>query len=629
METALQILNEYWGYDSFREPQERIIASVLNKKNTIALLPTGGGKSICFQVPALVTTGVCIVVSPLIALMEDQVNNLKDKNIKATTIPSGTSQEDIVRLFDNIRFGNYKFLYLSPERLQSKFIQDKIAQLNVNLIAVDEAHCISEWGHDFRPSYLKINILKEIHPEVPIIALTATATQKVIDDITTTLRLKSPTLFKKSFKRDNLAYQIYFTEDKLYKLQQIVKKIKAPSIVYVNTRNKTKEISAFLNANGYKSCFYHGGMSAIEKSKAFDSWMKERTPIVVATNAFGMGIDKPNVRVVVHLNLPNSVENYVQEAGRGGRDGKKAFSVVLTNESDIEATQELQLKALPTLLEIREVHLKLYQHYQIAKGELIEDAFEFDLVAFCNKYNFIPNKTFNCLQILHNNGVVLFDTNPKQKSSIRFVVSNQAMQQYKSESSFKLKAFLNYILRFYAGVFENDIHIDEFFIAKQLETTSWTVVSYLEKLKEEGILEYTTTTNNTLLYFLHPREDNITINRISNTITSYLQQKHYKTKELVRFIKNDDICRSMQILYYFGEKKAEKCGMCDVCLNEKQLFKECTKEIIDLLVAEKELTSREIANLLLYTEADILINLRNMLSEEIIALNNYNKYFLI
>ena len=629
METALQILNEYWGYDSFREPQERIIASVLNKKNTIALLPTGGGKSICFQVPALVTTGVCIVVSPLIALMEDQVNNLKDKNIKATTIPSGTSQEDIVRLFDNIRFGNYKFLYLSPERLQSKFIQDKIAQLNVNLIAVDEAHCISEWGHDFRPSYLKINILKEIHPEVPIIALTATATQKVIDDITTTLRLKSPTLFKKSFKRDNLAYQIYFTEDKLYKLQQIVKKIKAPSIVYVNTRNKTKEISAFLNANGYKSCFYHGGMSAIEKSKAFDSWMTEKTPIVVATNAFGMGIDKPNVRVVVHLNLPNSVENYVQEAGRGGRDGKKAFSVVLTNESDIEATQELQLKALPTLLEIREVHLKLYQHYQIAKGELIEDAFEFDLVAFCNKYNFIPNKTFNCLQILHNNGVVLFDTNPKQKSSIRFVVSNQAMQQYKSESSFKLKAFLNYILRFYAGVFENDIHIDEFFIAKQLETTSWTVVSYLEKLKEEGILEYTTTTNNTLLYFLHPREDNITINRISNTITSYLQQKHYKTKELVRFIKNDDICRSMQILYYFGEKKAEKCGMCDVCLNEKQLFKECTKEIIDLLVAEKELTSREIANLLLYTEADILINLRNMLSEEIIALNNYNKYFLI
>ncbi|PHO00480.1 RecQ family ATP-dependent DNA helicase, partial [Rhodobacteraceae bacterium 4F10] len=293
---SLQILKHYWGYNSFRKPQQEIITEVLAGNNVVSLLPTGGGKSICFQVPALVKKGVCIVVSPLISLMQDQVSNLVDKGIKATLIPSGSTQDEIITLFDNIRFGNTKFLYISPERLQSRFIQEKIKQLNVNLIAIDEAHCISEWGHDFRPSYQNITILKELQPTSPIIALTATATQKVISDIISSLELEKPIVFKKSFFRENLAYQIFKTEDKLGKLNQIFIKTKAPAIVYVNTRSKTKEISSYLNAQGYKSSFYHGGLSSVEKKIAFDNWMSEKTPIIVATNAFGMGIDKPNVR---------------------------------------------------------------------------------------------------------------------------------------------------------------------------------------------------------------------------------------------------------------------------------------------------------------------------------------------
>lgn len=628
MATSSEILKEYWGFDSFRTPQEEIITAVLQNKNTIALLPTGGGKSICFQVPALVKEGICIVVSPLIALMEDQVANLKNKGIKAMTIPSGTSQDDMITLFDNLRFGNYKFLYVSPERLQSKFIQDKISQLNVALIAIDEAHCISEWGHDFRPSYIETAILQELHPTVNCIALTATATPKVLKDIASVLHFKNPSIFQKSFKRANLAYQIYFIEDKLSKLHQIFTKTKAPAIVYVNTRNKTKEISAYLNANGFKSGFYHGGLPPIEKKVAFDNWMSEETPIIVATNAFGMGIDKPNVKVVVHFNLPNSIENYVQEAGRGGRDGNKAFSVVLTNNADILSTKEMQQKSLPNLEDIKEVHVKLYQHFQIAIGELIETGFDFNLLAFCNKYNFIPNKTFNCLQILHNNGIIEFNNNPKQKSTIQFIVNSSHVIQY-TKAHPKKKHFIDTLLRLYSGVFEQTVKIDEFYLGKKSGITSWTVIEYLEKLAEAQLIQYAKSSTNSELFFLHPREDDKTINRIAKSIKSYLQQKHTKTAALLHFIKNDTVCRSLQVLHYFGEKPAANCGVCDVCLQKKTTLKNVIAEITDLLKQHQQLSSKEIAAQLPFKEATVLINLQNLLSEERIGLNNYNKYFLL
>lgn len=626
-DTTLQILKTYWGFNSFREPQQNIINEVLKGNNVIALLPTGGGKSVCFQIPALAREGVCIVVSPLVALMQDQVTSLISKGIKASLIPSGSTQDEIITMFDNIRFGNTKFLYISPERLQSRFIQEKIKQLNLNLIAIDEAHCISEWGHDFRPSYQNITILKELQPSAPIIALTATATQKVITDIVNSLALENPSIIKQSFYRENLAYQVYKTEDKLGKLNQIFTKTKAPAIVYVNTRSKTKEISSYLNAQGFNSSFYHGGLSSIEKKLAFDNWMQEKTPIIVATNAFGMGIDKPNVRVVVHLNLPSSIENYIQEAGRGGRDGNKSFSVVLTNNSDITLSAELLEKSLPTIEEIKAVHQKLYQHFQIATGEFIEAAFDFNFLDFCSKYGFIPNKTFNALQILNNNGIIELNHNFQQKSTVQFLASSKQVI-YQTQQNTQLQKFIQQILRMYGGIFEDSVKIDEFYIAKKLGVTSWFVIETLEKLAQEGLIGYTKSTNNAELFFLHPREDDKTINRIAKNIQQYINQKKQKNLDLLQFIQNDQICRSTQLLSYFGELKSQNCGMCDVCLQKKANRTVYQKDILSLLKEGKSYTAFEIASLLNEKETNILILLRELLAEEKIHTNN-NKYYLI
>ncbi|RBW55784.1 RecQ family ATP-dependent DNA helicase [Tenacibaculum sp. E3R01] len=625
---ALHILNQYWGYTSFRHPQEEIINAVLNYKDTIALLPTGGGKSICFQIPALINEGVCIVISPLLALIQDQVESLTKRGIKATTIPSGSSQDEIITLFDNIRFGNYKFLYLSPERLQSRFIQEKIKQLTVNLIAIDEAHCISEWGHDFRPSYTNISILRELHPNINIIALTASATNKVIDDIKSYLELKSCNLFKKSFNRQNLAYQIFNTEDKLYKITQIFTKIKAPAIVYVSSRNRTKEISAYLNAKGFKSSFYHGGLSTLEKQISFDNWMSESTPIMVATNAFGMGIDKSNVRVVIHLNLPSSLENYIQEAGRGGRDGKKAFSVILTNKSDVNSLKELQQKQYPTINEIKIIHKKLYQHFQISKGEHIESSFDFDFLAFSNKYNFIPNKVSNALQLLNNNGVITLNSSFKQKSTIQFIASSKQIINYSKHNS-TTKTFIQALLRIYGGVFEQPVKINEFYIAKKASITSTKVVQLLDDLVEKGYLEYKKSTKNTELFFLLPREDDYIINRISKNIKAFYKQKKQKVNDITFFVENNTVCRSIQLLNYFDEETTKKCGICDVCLRDKKGIKNNIEILILNIIKEhKELSSKEICTLVKVKEGDILIHLRKLLANEIIGITNYNKYFI-
>lgn len=625
-DTPLQILKQYWGYDSFRKPQENIINSVLEKNNVIALLPTGGGKSICFQVPALLNEGVCVVISPLIALMQDQVTTLKNKGIKAALIASGSTQDEMITLFDNIRFGKFKFLYLSPERLQSRFIQEKIKQLNVNLIAIDEAHCISEWGHDFRPSYQNITVLKEIHPTTPIIALTATATQKVITDISNSLELQNPTIVKQSFYRKNLAYQVIYTQDKLGKLNSILNKLKSVAIVYVNTRSKAKDISNYLNAQGFKSSFYHGGMASVDKNIAFDNWMSEKTPIIVATNAFGMGIDKPNVRVVIHINLPSSIENYIQEAGRGGRDGNKSFSVVLTNEQDIIKSNELLIRSLPSIEDIKIVHQKLYQHFQIAKGELIETSFDFNFLDFCSKYHFIPNKTFNALQILNNNGIIELNHNFSQKSTVQFLVSSKQVIAL-SQQNLQLKSFIQQILRMYGGIFETPVKIDEFYIAKKLNVTSWYVVSFLEKLASKEIISYSKSNNDAELLFLVPREDDKTINRISKNIEQYLLQKKQKHHQLLHFIKNNSVCRSIQLLTYFDELNVTPCGACDVCLQQQNKPSTTQKDILSVLNNDKEYSLAEICLLLNEKETNILILLRELLAEEKIHTKN-NKYFL-
>jgi len=621
-----EILKKYWNYSEFRPQQEEIITSVLEQNDVIALLPTGGGKSICFQIPALSKEGVCIVISPLIALMQDQVENLNKRGIKAIHIPSGKSQDELITLFDNIKFGGFKFLYISPERLQSYFIQQKIKELAINLIAIDEAHCISEWGHDFRPSYRNIRILKELKPNVNFIALTATANKKVIRDITKNLDLKEPKVFRKSFLRKNLAYQIFTIEDKLQRLIQIFTKTKKPAIVYVNSRKKTEQIAAFLNSKNFKSSFYHGGMSSIEKNISFENWMIEKTPIIVATNAFGMGIDKANVGLVIHLDLPSSIENYVQETGRAGRDQKKSFAVLLFNKNDTLLFKERLEKTQLTLKDIKEILKKLYQNFTISLGEFNENPHPFNLLEFSEKFNFSVSKVDTAIKMLSNSGILEINNHYNKKSTLRFIVSSKTVLNYLNQNTI-IKKFTNSILRSYAGLFEQEVKIDEFYIAKKNGITTKQVASNLAYLQNDNIIEYTPVKNKVDLLFLLPREDDYTVNRFSKELKQFIIQKKKKSDSLIAFLNNDKICRSIQVLNYFDEFKTKKCGICDVCISENSKPNpNLSLEIIHLLKVKKSLSSSEISDSLIANEREILIHLRQLLSDDKIQINHLNKY---
>ena len=628
MNTPNEILKRYWGFSKFRPQQEEIISAVLAQNDVITLLPTGGGKSICFQVPAVAKQGICLVISPLIALMKDQVENLERKGIKAISIPSGTKQNELITLFDNIKFGNYKFLYISPERLQSYFILQKIKELNINLIAVDEAHCISEWGHDFRPSYRNIKKIRGIKPNVNFIALTAKKKKKIIEDISINLDLRVPQIFKQSFFRKNLAYQIFTIEDKLQRLLQIFKKTRKPAIVYVNSRKKTEQIATFLNANNLKSTFYHGGLSSLEKTNAFENWMKEITPIIVATNAFGMGIDKENVGIVIHLDLPSSIENYVQETGRAGRNNEKSFAVLLFNKNDMLLFKEKLNKTLLTIKEIKEIHSKLYQHFRISLGELSTNSFGFNATEFSKKYNFSISKVDTTTKILSNNGILEIKKQYDKKTTIKFIINSRRILNYLDKNR-SIKKFTNSILRTYAGLFEEEVKIDEFLIAKKNGITKKQVVAYLEYLQKDGIILYNAVKSNVELLFLLPREDDYTINKYSKEIKQFIDKKKKKSNDLIRFVNNDTVCRSIQILNYFDDLKTKKCGVCDVCISEnRKSSKNISAQIIGLLEIKEQMSSSEIKEYIAANEVDILIHLRFLLAENKIRINHENKYQL-
>ena len=629
MTSPAQILQKYWGYSSFRDSQEDIIEAVLNKRDVVTILPTGGGKSLCYQVPGLILEGVCLVISPLISLMNDQTEQLRNKGIKALTIKSKATTDEIVSLFDNLKFGKYKFLYLSPERLQSDLVIQKIKEININLIAVDEAHCISEWGHDFRPSYRLIYKVRDVLPTINIIALTATATKKVVDDIIENLNLSKTSIFKKSFYRNNLAYQIIKNENKLGKLEQIFKKNPFPTIIYVNSRKKTEDISNFINAKGYLSTFYHGGMTNESKTIAFDSWMNEDRLIMVATNAFGMGIDKPNVKVVIHLDLPASIENYVQEAGRAGRNGEKSFSVVLQNENDINSFKKNTLETIPTINEIKNVHRKLYQYFQIALGELPEVSFDFNFLKFCQTYKLSHKKTTTIFQILKKNSIIEINSKFSQKSTVIFIISSKQLirQTFNNKLTRKL---IDFILRSHGGVFQKEVKINEFDIAKRMQINSLTVKELLNKLDHLNIIDYKEASSNEDFTFLTPREDDKTINRISRSIEKYLNQQQKKSKELIYFIRNNTTCRYIQLSRYFNEKKVSKCTLCDVCISDKKnSSNRIEKDIKELFKDRKEISQDEIIFSLEHDEKAILIHLRNLLSKDKIGLTANNKFFIL
>lgn len=630
MQHPIEVLEHYWKFTSFKPLQEDIINAVLNGDDTLVLLPTGGGKSLCFQIPALIKEGICIVISPLVALMKDQVNSLINKGIKAMAITSGISQQDLDALLDNCIYGNYKFLYLSPERLQQDIVQVRIQQMNVNLIVVDEAHCISHWGNDFRPAYKNISILRELHPSVNCIALTATATQKVEQEIAKDLDFIAPKLFKASFERPNIAYIVLHAEDKYYKIEQILKKYKGSSIIYVRNRKLTIEISDYLTAKGFSCTFYHGGINSNEKQERLHQWTTDQKEIMVATTAFGMGIDKPNVKTVIHVNLPESMESYYQEAGRAGRNNDSAFAIILKNNIDENQLKNQFLKTLPTIDFIKLVYKKLCNYFQIPYGEGENNLHQFSFNDFCKAYQFNSILAFNSLQILDRNSIICLTQQFNYKAQLQFIISNSALFGYLKSNTMS-NSVIKSILRTYGGIFDHLTTINLGLIADKAEVTQSNTIRVLQQLQLEKIVDFHFFNTDSEITFLQPREDDKTINRIAKTVEQQHLLKVEKVNAVINYVNNDSVCKHIQILNYFEEKTDVNCGICSVCISKKETKNDNPKDVINNIILHlenKPLSSRHILEKLEHDENMVLNTLQSMVENKVIEVTSKNTYRL-
>ncbi len=628
MSEALLLLQKYWKHETFRTPQEEIIQSVLDGNDTFALLPTGGGKSVCFQIPALLLNGICLVVSPLIALMKDQVQNLQSRNIKAIALTGGVSQDEVIDILDNCQFGNYKFLYLSPERLQHDWIVERLKQLPINLIAIDEAHCVSQWGHDFRPAYLKISALKEHYPSTPFLALTATANKRVQEDICTNLALVNPKVFTKSFTRENLAYHVINTEDKLFKIQQILTKNPQSSIIYVRNRKSCVETSQQLNQLGFTSTIYHGGLPTKEKEKNMQSWLENKSQVMVATNAFGMGIDKPDVKTVIHIQLPENIENYYQEAGRAGRNGEKAFGIILTNSGDINYTKRQFLDVLPDKKFVRDVYVKLNNYFRIAYGEGFNESFAFNLNQFCSHYNFPILKAFNSLQFLDRQGILTFQSESSEKISLQFIIPSKEVIRYISLHPHD-EPIITTILRTYSGIFDVETTINPHLVAKKSNTTEAAVEKVIDQLAESQCIILHAKNNDSSITFNEVREDDLTINRVAKFLAHQNQLKQDQFQSVIDYISNEDSCKNKLLLAYFDEITKEDCGICSYCFSKKKSNPKVNTDLILQLLQKSNLSSREIENSLQISPEATIFALQLLLEHNKIAINSYNQYYLL
>jgi ATP-dependent DNA helicase RecQ len=629
--TIQNILKHYWKYENFRPLQEEIIQSVLLGRDTLALLPTGGGKSVCFQVPALAKEGICLVVSPLIALMKDQVENLKAKEIEATAIVSGMGKREVDIALDNCIYGPVKFLYLSPERLLSELVRERIKYMNVNLIAVDEAHCISQWGYDFRPPYLHIADLRELHPEVPVLALTATATAEVRDDIQQKLLFKQSNVFQQSFERKNISYVVQNEENKLRKLLDIAKGVKGSGIVYVRSRKETSEIAKFYSENGFKADFYHAGLTMEQRSVKQESWKTNSTRIIVATNAFGMGIDKPDVRFVIHKDMPESLEAYYQEAGRAGRDEQKAYAVLLYNYADRFKNEKKFLTNFPSVDEIKLVYHNLGNYSQLAYGTGEGISFDLDLSDFCLRFKLDPTKTINALKFLEKDEYLSFNESVFLPSRFRFEVLNEELYNFQIQNS-SWDPFIKTLLRSYGGSFENYVRLREHDLARRSNLSVQQVIEGLKQLQELGILNYLSQTDQPQVTYTRPRQHNndLVINK------RYIEERkaiYRKKLEAVFAYAEHKKCRSQMLLAYFDETNADKCGICDICLEEKrqknlsETMEDITGEIVQLLSAEDLDTAELVTRVKIGTEKDRIETIRLLLDAGKIKTDG-EKYYL-
>ena len=601
----------------------------MDGKDTVALLPTGGGKSICFQIPSLAQEGICIVISPLVALMTDQVKSLHEKGIKALAITGGKSFTEVNTLLDNASFGNYKFLYISPERLQQELVQNTIKRMNVNCIAVDEAHCISQWGNDFRPAYKNISILRELQPLSPIIALTATATPEVLKDTIKELEMELPAVFQDSFVRPNIAYNTLEVEDKLYHIQQLLKSNKKEAIIYVRTRRSAVETSSHLNSLGIKSDFFHGGIPAKEKTKKLEAWKNGTSPTIVATSAFGMGIDLATVAHVIHIQLPESLESYFQEAGRGGRDGNRATATILYNPYDKQLVTKQFIASLADVDLLKFIYKKLNNYLQISYGEGVFTTHGFNFEDFCKTYSLNTLQVFNGLNTLDRLGVLQLSKEFGRTSKLKFLVdTNTALAFFKHDG---LAAVIGKtILRLYGGVFETMTGVNLEVLQTKTSQSQPVIIQTLKKLEAANIIELYLNTTDAAITFLTPREDDKTINVIAREVVSHNDKKKQQVQQLLNYVENNNTCRSVQLVTYFGETTASSCGICSVCSSKKEIFskKELLKisKIILLELESGPKTSREILEKIDQREALVLKTITLLLGNKTISLDQRNRY---
>jgi ATP-dependent DNA helicase RecQ len=626
--SAEELLKKHWGYPEFRGSQARIIEAALQGRDVMALMPTGGGKSLCYQIPAVIQPGICVVISPLLALMEDQVKDLQARGIRALSLSGRQRPEDLIRLLDNVVFGKYDLLYLSPERLQQELVISRLKELPVCLIAVDEAHCISQWGFDFRPSYLTCSVLRDLHPDVPVMALTATATPRVLEDIDTLLELKAPLLVKDSVCRPNLIYSVQKTEDKHYRMRQLLQAHKGSGIVYTNSRRATETLSAHLRENGFSAAPFHGGLPADVKSERLKQWQAGEVTVMVATNAFGMGIDKADVRLVVHFNIPETLEHYFQEAGRAGRDGKRAQAILLVGPDDLERARSQFLSNLPSVADILRTYKKLNSYFNIAYGERIESEFPFRLSEFCQTYKLPMNLTYNALEVLDRQGVIALSQEFWQRTRLRIIAQKGELWQYFGIHP-EMKPTLQALLRTYGGVFDFETLVNPRLLSNKLGVSEKEVHARLDRLYKDGIIELQKAHGDILLRFLQPREDEKTIYAFSREVAARQDIKLQKVGQMAAYIVNETECRSIQLLAYFGEPSGEACGGCDVCrnkMNERQASPAAVREKILSTLRKGPKTSRELMQTWEYPEAQTLKCLQDLLHEGSLILGEANQY---
>ena len=621
MKQTLAILKQYWGYEQFRPLQEDIIDATLAGEDVLALMPTGGGKSICFQVPALVKEGLCIVITPLIALMQDQVAQLQSRGIKAEAIFSGMKKREIDIKLDNCIYGDVKFLYISPERLETEIFKERVVKMNVSLLAVDEAHCISQWGYDFRPAYLKIAEITKVFPELNIIALTATATPKVVKDIQQKLLFHKENVFQKSFARANLSYSVRHVEDKEAKLLEVLRNVPGPGIVYVSTRKAAKDVAYLLLKNGISADFYHAGLPHHERSRVQEKWVQNQTRIVVATNAFGMGIDKPDVRVVVHQGLTQDLESYYQEAGRAGRDEAKAYAVILFNEADVEELKHRVDLQYPSVDYLKQVYQALANYYKLAIGSGAGQSFDFDIKDFSENYKLHHLQVFYALKKMEDEGLLAFNESYYHPSQLHIPIDHTELYKFQVAYS-QFDPVVKALLRLYGGeMFGHFVSIAEYHLAKFMNIPGAEVVSQLTKLDELGIIVYNRQKDIPQVVFTLPRQDPAYLSVNKAVLQQREQLAKRKVASVIQYVKHQERCRTALLLEYFGEDYNEKCGICDTCIRQKKkqevVHVDRYHQLIDHLLVEGPLLVEDIMEKINPTDRDTFLQvIRDMVDRD-------------